>query len=104
MGLWPWPEVCDNFELQLCAAPAVEEQGEVPRSRWDLPAVVFVFLGVGFSAFLAAGCYAFRKHLRPHPWGQWGSDARPCFSPDEEARSMMADQRAIGACSPAPSL
>lgn len=96
-SLKAWCTACDNFELKLCAAPVTPATGTISpkRPQWDLPAVVFVFLGVGASAFLAAGCYAFRKSFRG------------CLYTEEESRSMIAERapRApIGACSPAPSL
>ena len=90
-----WCRACENFELRICAGPAPTPEDEVVPSQWDLPAIAFVFLGVGMSAFLAAGCYTFRRSFAQ------------CFSADEERRSMVhsgPDGATIGACSPAPSL
>ena len=89
-----WCRVCENFELRLCAGPAPTPEDATVLSQWDLPAIAFVFLGVGMSAFLAAGCYTFRRSFSQ------------CFSSDEERRSMVNNSHGatIGACSPAPSL
>ncbi|CAL1169107.1 unnamed protein product [Cladocopium goreaui] len=94
-SLKAWCTACDNFELK-----------RLGRLGWDLPAVVFVFLGVGASAFLAAGCYAFRKSFRGCLYTEEAL-RNEAVDIGQESRSMIAERapRApIGACSPAPSL
>jgi len=90
-----WCRACENFEPErrLCSMTAPTQEDDSVPSQWDLPAIAFVFLGVGMSAFLAVGCYTFRRSFSA------------CFSVDEERRSMVNHNGAtIGACSPAPSL